>query len=116
MVVGLHRTAGHPGLRAAGLSRAQFPVDARILAIRSGLIFLGGRGMGASSPGRLSVDAGILGLARRSLCVERRILGASRGLLWRRELWLWVRRRLRVQLDRGECRRIDSQYLSRDGN
>ncbi len=42
----------------------------------------------------LAVDTGLLGLARRNLPMEPRLLGPPRWLLWRRHLrlWLWRRR------------------------
>ena len=48
---------------------------------------------------RAAVDPGLLGLVRRAVHVEHGLLGPAGRLLWRRELWLRLRRpRLRGRL------------------
>src|SRR5258707_9433864 len=98
--VGRNRSTSIGGLRAAGLPRRRLYLAAWLLVLqRRWRLFLGSRNMGVSARSRLPVDARLLGLGERTLCLECRILGSKRRLLWRNRLrFRLLRQRLRRRL------------------
>src|SRR5260221_8386265 len=96
--VGRNRSTSIGGLRAADLPRRRLYLDAWLLVLqRRWRLFLGSRNMGVGARSRLPVDARLLGLGERTLCLECRILGSKRRLL--------RRNRLRIRLLRQRLRR-----------
>jgi hypothetical protein len=59
-------------------------MGSRILGRRTERVLLGSRYLGTAAGRRTPLDAGLLGMARRNLCVERGLLGTPHRLLWRR--------------------------------
>src|SRR5580704_5013283 len=82
-----HLGAGWPpgtsGIRAAPLSRSRLLLDAGLLGLERCRRLLLGSGNLGGGPGRLALDARILGMGRWVLRLARRILGSARRLLWR---------------------------------
>lgn len=76
------RPTGVAGLCATAVSRAGLCVDARLLGLWSGGLFLGPRHMGRRSRWFV-VDSGLLGMGWRSVFVACRILGTARWILRR---------------------------------
>src|SRR5258708_4468074 len=95
--VGRNRSTSIGGLRAADLPRRRLYLDAWLLVLqRRWRLFLGSRNMGVSARSRLPLDARLLGLGERTLCLECRILGSKRRLLRRNRLrFRLLRQRLR---------------------
>lgn len=77
------RAASAARVPAADLPWAGLHLDAGILGIWAGWIFLGAGNVGDGASGRGVVDSGVLGLCRGSLRVARRLLGTARRVLWR---------------------------------
>ena len=60
------------------------------LELRSSGLLLGTGSVGAAAPTGLSMDAGLLGICRRHLPFQLRVLGPAYWLLRWRELWKWL--------------------------
>ena len=92
------------GIRAAAVPRRRVSLDAGLLGLGR-RILLGARNLGAAAAGRRALDSGLLGLRRRRICVQRWLLGTSRRILRRCQLWLRIRRG-------GLCRRpLGGQFV-----
>ena len=83
-----HRAAAAARVRAAAHSGAGLHLDPGILGLRSGRLFLGARHVGPAARGGFPVDARLLGLGQRTLCMECGLLGPADRLLRWRELRL----------------------------
>ena len=73
-------------------------MDAGVLGVWSGWLLLGSRSLGISSEFGLIVDSLLVGILRRLLWMECRVLGTAHRLLWWSELrvrlwWCWFWRR-----------------------
>ena len=93
--VGVSIRIGPPPLpvyaRNADRSRRWIHLDARLLGLWTSGLLLGSRRVGDATASRTVVDAGLLGLCWWDVWMACGVLGTTCRILWRHQLWLWVR-------------------------
>src|SRR5271156_3980471 len=86
------RATGTAHLRAAHLPQRRLPLDPWLLGLRRRRLFLDFWRLDSASRSRLPLDSRLLGLEWRGVCLQSRLLGPNRGLLWGYQLRLRLHR------------------------